>query len=223
MNEQERENCDAGNPGETAPAMVGADQTRRRLTVGGLAGAGILMTLSSRSALGQTVGGCGSESVSAALSRQAEAVPCGCSPTFWWSPEGQRVWSEFLENSFPMSASFNGIFGASLGPDVKPFFKDDSVTLLMAKKDSGSYPDTNYSKGNIQDFGMHAVAALLNVQFYGDRYPAEPPFASANEVITAFQEALVNEGEGLNEFRNRVDVYSGTWCFSGRNWTGAWG
>lgn len=218
MSEQERDTSCNDHPAGAAPAVPGTDKTRRRLTAGGLAGAGILMTMSSRSALGQTVGACGSESVSAALSRQLEAVPCGCSPTFWWSSEGQRVWGEFLEAHFPMTASFNDVFGTSLGADVPQFFKDDDVTLFMAKRDHGPYPETNYNKGNVSAYGMHAVAALLNVQFYGDRYPADPPFASASEVIMAFQEALRNEGEGLDAFKDRVDVYNGTWCFSGRNW-----
>lgn len=205
-------------PAGARRAEPGANQGRRRLTAGGLAGAGILMTMSSRSALGQTVGGCGSESVSAALSRHGELPACGCSPGFWWSPNGQQVWSEFLEGAFPKGTSFNALFCSYLPLDVKPFFKNDQVTLLDAKKNHGFYPETNYDCGNVHAVGMHAVAALLNVQFYGERYPASPPFASANDVIMAFQECLADGCGGLTRFKDRVDVYSGLWCFNGMNW-----
>lgn len=219
MSEQDSEDNRIDIPAGAAPAVSGPDRGRRRLTAGGLAGAGILMTLSSRSALGQTMGGCGSESVSAALSRSDELPACGCSPGFWWSPDGQQVWSEYLETAFPMGTSFNALFCAYLPPDVKPFFKDDAVTVAMVKKDGGSYPETNYTcNGNAHAVGMHTVAALLNVQFYGERYPASPPFGSADDVIVAFQEALANGDDGLILFKDRVDVYDGLWCFNGMNW-----
>jgi len=219
MSEQEREGSppggatSAGGPSPTA----GTSRTRRRLAAGGLVGTGVLMTMSSRSALGQVVGGCGSETASAALSRHGEVQECGCSPGFWWNPNGQKVWSDHLEIYFPKTASFNTVFCSNLPLDVKPFFVDDGVTLLQARKDGGPYPDTNYKGGNIPAVGMHAVAALLNTQFYGDRYPALPPFASANDVILAFQEALQLK-DGLEAFKARVDVYDGLWCFNGTNW-----
>jgi hypothetical protein len=195
------------------PAAADTDRSRRRLAAGGLAGAGVLMTLSSRSALGQVVGGCGSESASAALSRTGELPPCGCSPEFWSTDIGLQVWTEFLEIHFPKSASFNDIFSAGLPDAVKPFFVDPAVTLLTAQNSGGVYPETNYSCSGIDKVGMHAVAALLNVQFYGERYP--PQFASTTDVIVAFQVGLRGGCEGLEAFKTRVDVYGGMWCFSG--------
>lgn len=233
------EGCEKNQPpgqGSETPAGVGADRTRRRLTGAGLAGAGVLMTVSSRTALGQVVGGCGSESASAALSRTGEVPDCGCSPGFWWNTNGQRVWGDFIEVNFSEYArttSFNQVFCQSLPPEVQKFFPDDSVTLLQARQAQGVYPPSNYDGcANKHAVGMHAVAALLNVAFYGDRYPAEPRFSNPADVVLAFQNALVayhNEDKSgkacsyLSAFKDRVDVYAGysgdrVWCFNGTNW-----
>jgi hypothetical protein len=187
------------------------------------------MTVSSRTALGQAVGGCGSESPSAALSRTGEVPDCGCSPGFWWNPNGQRVWTDYLETTFSKGASFNRVFCSGLPYGVKPFFEEDSVTLQMARESGGSYPGTNYECSNVHAIGMHAVAALLNVAFYGNRYPAG--FSNPAEVVSAFQDALVayhatqngNACQGLSDFKDRVDVYDSysgdrLWCFNGTNW-----
>lgn len=219
MSRLEREdNHPAGEQSARTPAG-GADPVRRRLTSGGLAGAGVLMTVASRSALGQVVGGCGSESASAALSRNGELSSCGCSPGFWWNENGQRVWTEYL-GAYPQTATFNAVFCSGLPLNVKPFFQSDNVTLLEAhKEDGGPYPDTNYPCEYVSAVGMHAVAALLNAEFYGVRYPAG--FTSGAEVIQAFQAALGGGCGGLNQFKGAVDVYDdngGLWCFNGKDW-----
>lgn len=195
------------------------DAARRRLTGAGLAGAGVLMTISSRSALGATVGMCGSESASAALSRTGEVASCGCSPGFWWSPNGLNVWNTYLATLYPSSASFNSVFCPGFTAETK-FFKSDTITLANVKKNGKVYFPTNYDRcGDTQAVAMHAVAATLNAQFYGERFP---PFHTGSEVIQAFQSALQADALGkgcdnLNLFKAQVDIYDDSlFCFNGK-------
>ncbi|HRP75021.1 MAG TPA: hypothetical protein PK725_01275 [Rhodocyclaceae bacterium] len=234
MGEHEREECQPVATGAESPAEVVTDRGRRKFTAAGLAGTGVLMTLSNRSALGASLGQCGSESVSAALSRQMDLPECGCSPGFWWNPNGERVWRDYIEPAYPQyarSASFNQVFCTGLPVDVPKFFKDDATTLWDARKAQNVFPPSNYDEcANIHAIAMHAVAALLNVAFYGNRYPAVPTFDDPTEVIAALQAAMqghywMNGGEtsgpvctALTAFKNRVDVYNNLWCFNGNNW-----
>lgn len=224
MTEQERAGREPATQNGDDVEAAEPHRLGRRRTAAGLAGATVLMTLSSRSAFG-AAGMCGSETASAALSGNQEQPDCGCSPGFWWNTNGQRVWAEHIEPAYPefsRGASFNQVFCSGLPPSAKSFFADNMTALMEARGSGGSYPATNYdSCHNVHAVGMHAVAALLNVVFYGDRYPAVPRFSSAQDVIDAFQGALTGLGnvcKNLTAFKDRVDVYSGLWCFNGKDW-----
>lgn len=203
-----------------------ANQKRRKIAVLGAAGAGVLMSLSSRSALGAGFGQCGSESVSAAMSRHGEVTECGCSPGFWWrSPHGIVKWNntEIIPAIYGPNRTFDEVFGVNifqterrlieLGPSSETFTPADltvQAAELLDKCDK-----------NLHAILFHAVAALLNASFYGARYPS--PYQTPAAVITAFQNAYIdpNPCTALKAFKDKVDVYDnngGLWCFNGKNW-----
>lgn len=201
----------------------GANQKRRKIAVLGATGAGVLMSLSSRSALGAGFGQCGSESVSAAMSRHGEVTECGCSPGFWWrSPHGVVKWSnpEIIPAIYGPNMTFNAVFGVDL------FKANKNRTLIELGPGSKIFNDSDLKVqsiaacNNIHAILFHAVAALLNAAFYGVRYPS--PYQTPAAVITAFQNAFMAPPDAvcasLTTFKNQVDVYDGLWCFNGKDW-----
>ena len=211
---------------ETAtPQAGGVDEARRRITRGGAAGAGVLISVASRSAFGTgTWGTCtGSELASGNLSREGTARPCGCSPGYWKSsnPNGTAVWNDtnLIPATYGPNTSFNTVFGVT-------FFKpSDNVTLRNAvdatklpyQQPNGWCPTNKAS--NMQTVAFHAVAALLNAQFYGSRYPVTGMQTPA-AVIAAFQNAFnkpttTEKITALTAFLTTVDIYASTsdlWC-----------
>ncbi len=211
----------------TTPQAGAVDEARRRITRGGAAGAGVLISVASRSAFGtSTWGTCtGSELASGNLSRDGAPRPCGCSPGFWKSSNqnGTALWNDpnMIPAIYGPNQSFNSVFG------VTNFFNpSDGVTLVNAVdkkklpylKPSGWCPDNN-KKYNMQNVAFHAVAALLNAQFYGSRYPVTG-MQTPTAVITAFQNAFnkpttSEKVAALTAFMTTVDIYSTTsnlWC-----------
>lgn len=206
---------------EVVQCQSGADQKRRKLTVLGAAGAGVMMSLSSRSALGATIGQCGSESVSAAMSRHGEVTECGCSPGFWWrSPHGIVKWNnhEIIPAIYGPDRPFDDVFGVDL------FKPNKNRTLVELGPASGQFKDSDLNNQsiaacrNIHAILFHAVAALLNATFYGARYPS--PYQTPGAVITAFQNAYISPDpcRALTAFKQQVDVYDNLWCFNGKDW-----
>lgn len=213
----------------TTPQAGAVDEARRRITRGGAAGAGVLISVASRSAFGtSTWGTCtGSELASGNLSREGTPRPCGCSPGYWQSSNqnGTAVWNDpnLIPATYGPNQDFNTVFG------VTDFFKSsDGVTLRSAvdkkylpyvktSSNSGWCPDSK--KFNMQNVAFHAVAALLNAQFYGSRYPVTG-MQTPTAVITAFQNAFnkpttSEKVAALTAFMTTVDIYSTTsnlWC-----------
>jgi hypothetical protein len=210
----------------TTPQAGAVDEARRRITRGGAAGAGVLISVASRSAFGtSTWGTCtGSELASGNLSRDGAPRPCGCSPGYWKSsnPNGTAVWNDpnLIPATYGPGQSFNTIFGVT-------FFKaSDGVTLRNAVdktklpyQQPGGWCPTNKAS-NMQNVAFHAVAALLNAQFYGSRYPVTG-LQSPTSVITAFQNAFNTAGtitdkiNALTAFMTKVNIYATTtdlWC-----------
>lgn len=209
------------NPGtEATPAQQNpVDATRRRIARGGAAGAGVLISVASRSAFGTGVGWgtcTGSEMASGNLSREGAPKPCGCSPGFWGNSNGTAIWKnpDFIPLTYSQTQYFNSVFGVN-------FFKPSAnVTLKSAIDKTGKIYDKSMNGGwcptnkvsAMQEVGLHAVAALLNAQFYGSRYPVIN-MQSASAVISAFQTAFAGGVSALETFKNTVDVYdSGVWC-----------
>lgn len=208
MTKHQDDSTDRDPKGVDPNAVPKVDQARRRLSTLGVSGTAVMLSVTSRSAVAGWGTCTGSEIASGNLSRAGDANPCGCSPGFWWNGNGTALWNSAptLQLNFPRTAKFNKVFGVS-------FFADDEIEL----KDVG--PSTNlqnqYSGG--PSTAMHAVAALLNAQFYGDRYPA--PYKTAAAVISAFQAACggvgpSNQRDALAAFVALVDVYDtpDLWC-----------
>ncbi|MDP1647145.1 MAG: hypothetical protein Q8M01_02950 [Rubrivivax sp.] len=194
---------------ELAPKSE-VDHGRRRLGTLGVGGTAVVLSVTSRSAVAGWGTCTGSEIASGNLSRVGSANPCGCSPGYWWNDNGTTLWesSPTLYARFPRTEKFNMVFGVN-------YYTDPSVTLAQVGLGT-SLPTTVTvtSNGNgLVNVGMHAVAALLNAQFYGDRYPA--PYKTASTVITAFRTAFssLDPVNALKGFVSAVDVYvAGVWC-----------
>jgi hypothetical protein len=186
---------------EASTSTTKVNQGRRKL---GTAGTAVLLTLPGRSAVAGWGTCTGSELASGNLSRTGTVNPCGCSPGFWWNNNGTSLWttSPTLNINFPRTAKFNTVFGVN-------FYVDPNVQLL-AVGPSTNLPNKFGAAGNT---GMHAVAALLNAQFYGARYPVLG-MQTASAVIAAFRAACIDKNS-LAAFVSKVDIYGKTadlWC-----------
>ena len=200
MNDERQ--CDADGASVPEPKS-GVNQGRRRLGTMGVGGAAAILTVASRSAVAGWGTCTGSELASGNLSRVGTPNPCGCSPGFWWNKNGTALWTTTptLYVNYPRTAYFNTVFGVNFyTPDVQ----------LLAVGPSTKNPNNFGANDNT---GMQAVAALLNAQFYGSRYPV-PGLQTASAVIAAFQAACVDK-HTLADFVSRVDIYDSTadlWC-----------
>jgi hypothetical protein len=212
------EHDNLSNPDAATPQQDQVDAARRRITRGGAAGAGVLLSIASRSAFGtSTWGTCtGSELASGNLSREGSPRPCGCSPGFWGNSNGTSVWTnpDFIPLTYAQGQYFNQVFGVNFfKPAANNTLKNaiDKAVTVYDKSMSGGWCPT--SKVNaMKTVAFHAVAALLNAQFYGSRYPVIGMQSPAS-VISEFQTAFGGGVNSLNAFKDRVDVYaSGTWC-----------
>lgn len=215
MNELDKNSQTDATP---TPQTEQVDAARRRLTRGGAAGAGVLLSVASRSAFGtSTWGTCtGSEIASGNLSREGTPRPCGCSPGFWGNKNGKKIWEnpDLIPFIYAQGQYFNSVFGV-------PFFKPsknetlrdgiDKTGVIYDKSMTGGWCPTD-KVNNMKTCAFHAVAALLNAQYYGNRYPVVG-MQSPQAVIAAFQSAFSGKVSGLEAFITKVDVYkSGVWC-----------
>jgi len=201
------------NDNHSAPPTP-TDQTRRRLTSAGIAGAGVILSVASRSAMGGWGQCTGSELASGNLSRDMnEANPCGCSPGYWWNNNGTKTWNEAETlASYRRTEIFNSVFGV-------PFF-NKSVTLGECKDPSSdlfAFTCTHGSMDKMSNVSMHAVAALLNAAFYGTRYPLYNTLGGPTGVISHFQNAFASPDKcsALKAFVSQVDIYEkwpNLWC-----------
>lgn len=172
-------------------------------------GTAVLLSLTSRSAMGGWGGCTGSELASGNLSRTGTANPCGCSPGYWWNVNGFTTWDKYLL-AYPRStAKFNVVFGI-------PYFQPD-VLLGICGPNSNNYRAFLPNDDELKNVAMHAVAALFNAAFYGARYPVTG-LQTPSAVIAAFQAAFGAADAArlsrLKAFVSRVDVYTSanTWC-----------
>lgn len=192
------------------------DQTRRRLTSAGIAGAGVILSVASRSAMGGWGQCTGSELASGNLSRDMnEANPCGCSPGYWWNNNGTKTWNEAETlASYRRTQKFNTVFGVT-------YFKDSkNVTLGECKEPSSdeyAFSCSGENMNSMKNVSMHAVAALLNASFYGTRYPLYTTLGGPTGIITHFQNAFASPDRcnALKAFVTQVDIYGkwpNLWC-----------
>ena len=204
------------NDNHSAPPTP-TDQTRRRLTSAGIAGAGVILSVASRSAMGGWGQCTGSELASGNLSRDMnEANPCGCSPGYWWqSQNGIKTWNEAETlASYRSTQLFNTIFG------VTYFKTSKNVKLSQCFNTSSDKYAFTCSSGNMNSMSnvaMHAVAALLNAAFYGTRYPLYNTLGGPTGVISHFQNAFASPDQcsALKAFVSQVDIYGkwpNLWC-----------
>lgn len=216
MNELDQHSKSADEHSEQPSAPV--DSTRRRLAGGGALGAGVLLSVASRSAFGTgTWGTCtGSEIASGNMSREGTPRPCGCSPGFWGNSNGKRIWEnpDLIPYIYAQGQVFNSVFGVNFfKPSKNETLREaiDKTGVIYDKTMSGGWCPTN-KVSNMKTCAFHAVAALLNAQYYGNRYPVIG-LQTPGAVISAFQSAFSGGVSALESFITRVDVYqSGVWC-----------
>lgn len=204
------------------------DASRRRFAKAGLAGSGVILSISSRSALGGWGTCTGSEMMSGNMSRQGTPNPCGCSPGYWgnhiseWS---KLITQGLINNTYNPEADFDSVFGLGapgmFNPDAKLRDVARNSTPLTIALPSACDPSKNNNDflGSARTATFHAVAALLNASVYGARYPA--PYHSPSAVISAFHSAFTTAYAACNkqafvDFIAAVDVYTGIWCFGSK-------
>ncbi|MHB1232167.1 MAG: hypothetical protein ACYCZQ_06270 [Burkholderiales bacterium] len=211
----------AGKPGDV-------DASRRRFAKAGLAGSGVILSISSRSALGGWGTCTGSEMMSGNMSRQGTPNPCGCSPGYWGNhiPEWSKLITQGLINTaYNPDADFDSVFGLGspgmFNPDAKLRDVARNSTPLTIALPSACDPSKNNSDflGSARTATFQAVAALLNASVYGVRYPV--PYQSPSAVISAFHSAFTTAYAACNkqafvDFIAAVDVYTGIWCFGSK-------
>ena len=191
----------------TPAPQPSVNRGRRRLGALGITGTAVALSVTSRSAVAGWGTCTGSELASGNLSRADTANPCGCSPGFWWNKNGEALWSSSptLSLKFPRTEAFNTVFGVD-------FYKAKSDGTAVRLQDVGPSTKNDNKYGANDNTGMHAVAALLNAQYYGARYPVSG-MQTAAAVKAAFQLAVTNRT--FTAFVSKVDIYSSTanlWC-----------
>ena len=220
------------NAGHNIDAIAGkpdnVDASRRRFAKAGLAGSGVILSISSRSALGGWGTCTGSEMMSGNMSRQGTPNPCGCSPGYWGNhiPEWSKLITQGLINTaYNPDADFDSVFGLGspgmFNPDAKLRDVARNSTPLTIALPSACDPSKNNSDflGSARTATFQAVAALLNASVYGVRYPV--PYQSPSAVISAFHSAFTTAYAACNkqafvDFIAAVDVYTGIWCFGSK-------
>jgi len=213
----------------TASKPDHVDASRRRFAKAGLAGSGVILSISSRSALGGWGTCTGSEMMSGNMSRQGSPNPCGCSPGYWgnhiseWS---KLITQRLISSTYNPDADFDTIFGLGspgmFNRDAKLRDVARNSTPLTIALPSACDPSKKNSAflGTARTATFHAVAALLNASVYGSRYPSL--YNSPSTVISAFNSAFNTAYTTCNkqafvDFITAVDVYtSGVWCFGSR-------
>ena len=195
---------------EAQPEPILASPGRRRLGGLGLGGTAVALSVTSRSAVAGWGQCTGSELASGNLSRDpTKANPCGCSPGYWWNPNGTFLWNSNplgVFTGFMPGAAFNQVFGCN-------FLAEANRTLATCGP-STKPPNTVGANGNT---AMHAVAALLNAAYYGTRYPV-PGMQTPAAVVAAFKDCFnapaQTRAKRFVDFVKKVDVYDpkNTWC-----------
>ena len=214
----------AGTPGSV-------DTSRRRFTKVGLAGSGVILSISSRSALGGWGTCTGSEMMSGNMSRQGTPNPCGCSPGYWGNhiPEWNKLITQgLINNIYKPDAYFDAVFGlgslSMFTPDAQLQYVAQRGYSLTIALPGACDPTKNNNDflGTARTATFQAVAALLNASVYGSRYPT--PYQSPSAVISAFASAANTayatcNKQAFDNFITVVDVYGSqsTWCFGSQH------
>jgi len=213
MSEQDQPLGPETDSANAAPTTPG----RRRLGALGAGGTAVVLSAASRSAMATGWGSCTkSELASGNLSRDmTNANPCGCSPGFWWNPNGVAIWDDPLVTVFTgyrRNALFNTVFQCN--------FQNPNLTLANC----GPATNPTNTCGANGNTAMHAIAALLNAAYYGTRYPV-PGMQTPAAVITKFKNAFnsPNKPAAFASFVSKVDVYTSksTWCIGSQHGGGA--
>lgn len=197
-------------------------ESRRRFSKAGVASSGIILSISSRSALGGWGSCTRSEMISGNLSRPGSTNPCGCSPGYVRNHESEwrlLILDGLINSGYSPDASFDSVFMLTGINGMKGMFDPDATLLQVAGKEKNPIDcDATNFKGTAQNAAFHAVAALFNAAVYGTRYPA--PYKTPGAVISAFNAAATTAYVSCNKqafeaFITEVDVYdsNSTWCF----------
>lgn len=193
---------DPHGPSRTTDEGQGVDHSRRSFSKAGLIAAPVIMTLSSKSALGMNYRCTVSGMISGNLSQPGTIDQCaGGLPTYWVGPNFFQqsgngkitqiaAWPSPYQGVSPFHASFGGIFAGSMftytqgsGIGSTKCYSLYEVVQLTA---GATIPDSR----DPYQLGAHTVAALLNAtasvagqyQFGGGREYGLTP----NQVVSLF-------------------------------------
>ena len=191
------------SPSESSDVVIRPPRPRRQLIIGAGATASLILTLANRPALAAK-----SCNHSTWISWKGELThpsqePASCtgdSPATW-SSNAASLWAPSWGNGYTTSTSFTSTFPAvtANGWSLKSGTNNLSSALagnIVIQHGSGNNLSTNFPK--------QAVAALLNANFYGDRYGtssnAQTTAALISEVATDLPNSFSSGQTNINNF-----------------------
>jgi hypothetical protein len=193
-------------PSESSNLFIRPPRPRRQLIIGAGATATLILTLANRPALAAK-----SCNHSTWISWKGELThlsqePGTCtgdSPTTW-SSNAATLWAPSWGTSFTKTTSFTGTFPACTKNGWN--IKSGNTNTLASALAGGITIQHGSSGGNLStNFPMQATAALLNINFYGDRYGtssnAQTTAALVGEVASALSTTNFTTGN------NAINIY----------------
>lgn len=145
-------NKEAVAEGTHGESSLQVNQSRRRFGMAGIAASGVLLTLTSRSALsaGEKIAQTPSAYASNNKSHHGEPMRSqGGSPGFWSNKNGQATW-DTIEAVIPRTSKFNQHFNCPRG------------SVYYGKELQSLLPKDDVPVDDRYNLGRHFVAALLN-------------------------------------------------------------
>jgi hypothetical protein len=180
------------SPSESSDVVIRPPRPRRQLLLGAGATASLILTLANRPALAAKA--CNHStwiSWKGELTNPSqEPVNCvGDSPSTWAS-NAATLWAPSWGTAFTTSTSFSGTFPSvnANGWSIK------SGTNTLASALAGNIILKHGSSSNVlsASFPAQAVAALLNINFYGDSYGTSGNSQTVSALVSEFATCLPN-------------------------------
>jgi hypothetical protein len=196
----------SNSPSEGGDMAIRPPRPRRQLIIGAGATASLILTLANRPALAAK--SCNHSTWISWKGWHSEDMGhcTGDSPRTWRS-NAANLWAPSWGYAFTPSASFTGTFPAckKKGWNIKAGNTDTLDNALV-----GGITIQHGAGNNLQtQFPYHVTAALLNINFYGDRYGtsanAQTVTALVDEVAAALNTTDFNTGQ--NNINAMVNKY----------------
>jgi hypothetical protein len=193
------------NGGETGATLIRAPRPRRQLMIGAGATASLILTLANRPAFAaKTCNHSTWISWKGELTHPSqEPSPCtGDSPTTWTN-NAASLWAPSWGNAYLKTTKFTATFPAVTQNGWSR--KSGTDTLLSALQ--GNIVIQHGAGNNLQtEFPKQATAALLNINFYGDKYGTAANAQTTAALIAAVASALATTdfNTGQNNINNNI-------------------